>query len=316
MSKPARAFWVAIVISGLATAVWAFANWRIGVHELPTLVFYILASLATSGFKVRLPGISSSLSLNFVVIIASLSSQHPGGGMIIAGVGVLAQTYYKCKSRPRLVHAAFNLANIWISVAASYFCVQHPLLASVDRFGVLSVVTASLAYFAVNTLLLSGIIGLTSDKAPLEVWKESYLWTAPEYMVGGIVASCFHFLVNYVGWAALLVTFPVMYLVHRSYTIYLARAEEQQNHIKEMSDLHMRTIEALAMAIDAKDDTTSAHLRRVQVYATEVAKELGLPQSDMLAIEAAALLHDIGKLAVPSTSFRSPDGSPPTSSRK
>ena len=66
-----------------------------------------------------------------------------------------------------------------------------------------------------------------------------------------------------------------------------------------MASLHLRTIEALALAIDAKDETTHEHLRRVQVYAIEVGKELGLSPPEMEAIEAAALLHDIGKLAVP-----------------
>jgi diguanylate cyclase (GGDEF)-like protein/putative nucleotidyltransferase with HDIG domain len=91
----------------------------------------------------------------------------------------------------------------------------------------------------------------------------------------------------------------VIYLVYRSYDIYLTRVDEQQKHISDMAQLHLRTIEALALAIDAKDDTTAAHLRRVQVYASEVGKELGLTKVEMQALEAAALLHDIGKLAVP-----------------
>jgi diguanylate cyclase (GGDEF)-like protein/putative nucleotidyltransferase with HDIG domain len=90
-----------------------------------------------------------------------------------------------------------------------------------------------------------------------------------------------------------------MYLVYRSYKIYLTRVEEQQQHLSDMAQLHLRTIEALALAIDAKDDTTAAHLRRVQVYASEIGKELGLSKLEMQALETAALLHDIGKLAVP-----------------
>src|SRR5437867_6894669 len=66
-----------------------------------------------------------------------------------------------------------------------------------------------------------------------------------------------------------------------------------------MANLHLRTIEALALAIEAKDHTTHDHLQRVRVYAIEVAKELGIPDEEMLALHAAALLHDIGKLAVP-----------------
>src|SRR6059058_3595522 len=66
-----------------------------------------------------------------------------------------------------------------------------------------------------------------------------------------------------------------------------------------MANLHLRTIEALALAIEAKDHTTHEHLQRVRVYAIEVAKELGVAGPEMEALHAAALLHDIGKLAIP-----------------
>src|SRR5262250_399297 len=66
-----------------------------------------------------------------------------------------------------------------------------------------------------------------------------------------------------------------------------------------MANLHMRTIEALALAIEAKDHTTHDHLQRVRVYAIEVAKDLQVAPGEMEALHAAALLHDIGKLAVP-----------------
>jgi putative nucleotidyltransferase with HDIG domain len=62
----------------------------------------------------------------------------------------------------------------------------------------------------------------------------------------------------------------------------------------------MSTIETLAMAVDAKDQITHGHIRRVQVYAVELAQRLGVNDDHQLrAIEAAALLHDMGKLAIP-----------------
>jgi len=61
----------------------------------------------------------------------------------------------------------------------------------------------------------------------------------------------------------------------------------------------MRTIETLALAIEAKDHTTGDHLQRVRVYAMELGKDLGLSPSEMHALQAASVLHDIGKLAVP-----------------
>lgn len=67
----------------------------------------------------------------------------------------------------------------------------------------------------------------------------------------------------------------------------------------QTSDLHLATIEALARAIDAKDQTTQTHIRRVQIYATGLARAIRLSKADIQAVETAALLHDIGKLAVP-----------------
>src|SRR5437667_9169216 len=66
-----------------------------------------------------------------------------------------------------------------------------------------------------------------------------------------------------------------------------------------MVNLHLRTIEALALAIEAKDHTTHDHLQRVQVYARELSHALDLTETELQALQAAALLHDIGKLAVP-----------------
>src|SRR5204863_7403801 len=99
-------------------------------------------------------------------------------------------------------------------------------------------------------------------------------------------------------WMALLVAAP-LYLTYRSYKIYLGRIEDEQRHVQEVSDLHLATIEALALAIDAKDRTGKSHIRRVQVFAAGLARAIGLSENEVQGVKTAALLHDIGKLAVP-----------------
>jgi putative nucleotidyltransferase with HDIG domain len=100
-------------------------------------------------------------------------------------------------------------------------------------------------------------------------------------------------------WETSLLFVPAIYLIYRSYRLYLGKLEDEKRHVEEMANLHLRTIEALALAIEAKDQTTHDHLQRVRVYAIEVAKELGMKGAELEALHAAALLHDIGKLAVP-----------------
>ena len=99
-------------------------------------------------------------------------------------------------------------------------------------------------------------------------------------------------------WMAALATAPV-YLTYRTYKVYLGRIQDQQRHVQQVSDLHLATIEALALAIDAKDQTAQSHIRRVQVYAAGLARTLGMTSNEIQGVKTAALLHDIGKLAVP-----------------
>ena len=99
--------------------------------------------------------------------------------------------------------------------------------------------------------------------------------------------------------ASLLLVPVVLYLGLRAYFVLLARFDHERRNVKQISELHLATIEALARAIDAKDGTAENDIRRVQIYATAVARELGMTEFEVQAVKTAALLHDIGKLAVP-----------------
>jgi len=145
------------------------------------------------------------------------------------------------------------------------------------------------------------------------MWKETYFWALPYNLAGAALVGVIHVCNHYFGWQNALLILPIMYGVHRSFQLYLDRLDDQKKrveiealqvvaeklHVEEVCSLHMRTIEGLALAIDAKDHTTHEHLHRVRMYTAEIAKELELSELETDALNAAALLHDIGKLAVP-----------------
>src|SRR5205807_2170417 len=93
---------------------------------------------------------------------------------------------------------------------------------------------------------------------------------------------------------------PLLAVLYFTFSMAMGRVEDANNHLSQLNALYMSTIETLAMAIDAKDQITHGHIRRVQTFAVGLAKAMGVTDTALIrAVEAAALLHDMGKLAVP-----------------
>ncbi|HYE64838.1 MAG TPA: diguanylate cyclase, partial [Pyrinomonadaceae bacterium] len=164
----------------------------------------------------------------------------------------------------------------------------------------------ALVQYFLGTIATAAFIALDSGKKRLSLSRESLVWTSMTQMASAASAALFYSALHnnsisfiFVG----LLIISLIYLLYRFDERRVAevqRAEaEKSRHIQEMADLHMNTIESLAIAIDAKDQTTHGHVRRTQIYATEMGRLLAVTESELQALLAGALLHDIGKLAVP-----------------
>jgi HD-GYP domain-containing protein (c-di-GMP phosphodiesterase class II) len=116
-------------------------------------------------------------------------------------------------------------------------------------------------------------------------------------LVAGTAAAA-AWAVTHVGYWIAPLAFAPLYLTYHAHKVYIGRMEDEQRHVRQISDLHLATLEALARAIDAKDQTP-LHVRRVQAYAAGLAKAVGLSPDEIAGVKTAALLHDIGNLAVP-----------------
>jgi diguanylate cyclase (GGDEF)-like protein/putative nucleotidyltransferase with HDIG domain len=101
------------------------------------------------------------------------------------------------------------------------------------------------------------------------------------------------------GVAYALLSIPVVAVTYWTYKLYYERLNTQTREAEDISRMHLATVEALATAIDAKDQTSHCHVRRVEIYAAGLGNLLGLSKSELRALRAGALLHDVGKLAVP-----------------
>jgi putative nucleotidyltransferase with HDIG domain len=293
----ARVFIAGMGLAGAFCFVLAFWHWQ--SNDPVKFACYLIAALLASSLKVGLPGVEATLSVNFLFTLLGILELSLPETLLIGIASTLAQFYWKPARRLKLVQLVFNLSQVTVSTAVAYGAYKLVVIYVLHAPGPLALLVAAITHFACNSGAMAVIIKLTEDKPLSKVWADSYLWSFPYYMVGAAVAGLVHFLNGHIGWQSSLLVLPPIYLMYRSYRLYLGKLETEKRHAEQVSSLHLRTIETLALAIEAKDQTTGKHLQRVRVYAMELAKELGLSEDETEALRAASVLHDIGKLAVP-----------------
>ncbi len=265
---------------------------------------YLLAVLLSSGMKVCLLGSDSTMSANFPILLLAVVQLSPLQVMGLAAISVFAQCKFRVQKLFSLVQIGFNIANAVNAVAAcsfTYAGLTHLHLAAAPALA-----SGAIAYFFVTTVPTALIIAWTSEKAALPLWRGNFAWFLPFYLVGAALAMLAFFLGTHYGLATALLELPAAYTIYRAYNAQIDRIRDREQHQAEMEALHVRTIESLAMAIEAKDHDTHDHLLRVRVYVTELGNALQLSEAEMRAVKTAALLHDIGKLAVPERILNKP----------
>jgi len=295
MSAAPRFFISVVVVCGTAVLTYSVLH---GKSENPLKFFcYLVIALAASRLKVNLPGITGTMSVNFLFLLLGVLELSLSEAMALGCAAVVVQCFDR--DRPIPIQVAFNVCSTALAIAVTFFAYRYSMMHSLVKNPSTLLFLAACVYFVANTLPVATVISLTERRSLRKIWSDCYFWSFPYYLVGAGVAGMMSWLHGFTDWQTSLLTLPVVYLIYRSYRLYLGKLEDEKRHVGEMADLHMRTIEALALAIEAKDQTTHDHLQRVRVYAVKVAKELKVDREGMEALQAAALLHDIGKLAIP-----------------
>src|SRR5436190_17460070 len=306
LPPPAQIYVTAVIAAGAVLLAVFFP-----LHSFPHPVLFVvllLVSSITAAFKVNLPlaRSGSTMSGSDAVDFLSLIVLGPAQTMIVSATSAWSQCAVEMNTKS-MHRTLFSMASMVICVqAAGYVFTKLDGFPGVAALGIAKMpkplVGAAFGYFVANTLLVATAIALSTKQSVLKVWNENFLWSAPSYFVGALAAGGVAIVISHpssnYNWVAVLLAAP-LYLTYRSYKIYMGRIEDEQRHVQEVSDLHLATIEALALAIDAKDRTGKSHIRRVQVFAAGLAKAFGMSANDIQGVKTAALLHDIGKLAVP-----------------
>ena len=309
--RPADLYIGCVIAAG--TACLGYGLWRWQTQDWIRYLCYCAIALIVARIKVTLPAVAGTMSMNFVFVLIGIADLSLGETVAMGCLGMLVQSVCGAKERPKTVQVCFNVATLAGAALPAYQAYHAQFLKGYALEAPLLLLLAAGIFFSINTVSVALVIAFTESKHPWAVWRESFFWTFPNYLVGAAIAWTISEVSRLLGWQASLLLLPVLYVIYHSHSLSLKqlqeekeRAEEQRKHAQEVVALHRRTMRALALAVEAKDRTTHDHLRRVELYAVELGKELGLPDGELEALRTAALLHDIGKLAVPESIISKP----------
>ncbi|MBV8394823.1 MAG: diguanylate cyclase [Actinobacteria bacterium] len=178
-------------------------------------------------------------------------------------------------------------------------------------------VLAGLAYFVVNTGLLALAVAVEGRENPWRVWRERFSWLVLHYGVYGLIAAVIYEAYKPIGvWALVVFALPLL-LMRKTQEAYLRHTERSTKKLREaaetiqsqnvsleqvnkqLKERSTAAMESLSATVDARDEYTAGHSRRVQEIALAIGDELALSDTELELLGYAALFHDIGKLAVP-----------------
>jgi diguanylate cyclase (GGDEF)-like protein/putative nucleotidyltransferase with HDIG domain len=300
----ARAAVAIVIAAGIVLAAW-----HVRAPQAPDPLLFVtllLAASACAAFSGSLPRASRgpTSGLTSAVAFASLLLVGPDATIAIVATSAFIESSFGSQAETPGWRAAFAMGASIITAHLAALVIgpsavgPSPGAAATIVVGQ-PVVLAAAVWVTCFTALEASSSILTGDRQSLESTGDEALWTGLGFFVGVMTAVSTVRLAAGSGWWLTPIILAPVYVTYRIHRRHVQRVEGQRSDATRTRELHMATMEALAAAIDAKDQTATAHVRRVQIYATGLARALGMSEDEIQGLRTAALLHDIGKLGVP-----------------
>ena len=302
----ARVYVGAVILTGAAVVGYStheLISGGVGPLVLTLMVLTVVTGLAPLTIP-KMP-ISFSISDTFSIVAALLAG--PAAGALTAALDGLVITTRMPRTRRVPYRIMFNGAAPAVAIwsAAKVFVLVtggHPLdpgiLGALRLLLVISIFGA--VNFAVNTGLVAGAVSLQRGLRLPQVWREHFseLWLAH---FGGVFAAMLMMVLRHLGSLEVLVLLaPLPLILWVTFRQAVGRSEDHISHLGQINKVYVASIEALAQAVDTKDQVTHDHTRRVQETSVRLARRLNVTDdAEIQALKAAALLHDVGKIGVP-----------------
>lgn len=314
-SLDARAKVFLAVVTGLGAAAIAHSIYTLYRVPVPKQWFLLaLLTLLSGSITVKLPSVPATLSVSETFVFTSVLLFGTAAGTITVTLDGLIISLWLQRKQLGLHKLIFNTTapalSIWVA-AQIFFGLTGTNPISQSALSVTSILPSlsvfAVTYFLLNSWMIAMAVSLEEPLTALEVWRKNFLWLSLSFFSGASVSVLLVSISREINLSALAVIVPLLVISYLTYHTSMRRVEDANSHVEKLNRLYLSTIETLAMAVDAKDQVTHGHIRRVQLHSTGLAKHLGIRDERLLkAIEAASLLHDMGKLAIPEVILNKP----------
>jgi hypothetical protein len=224
MHGNARIYISLVSAAGIVAMAYAFLDLQWSGDPLRFCTYFLLSLLAAS-LKLRLPGLTETMSIGFVLVLLGVAELSLSETMLMACAGVVVQCLWRAKRRPTAVQVLFSVSAVAISLVLAFeACLCVRLRFHAESVSIVLAVATCL-YFVANSLLVSGVLSLVRREPLRAIWHQCYLFAFPYYLLGGAVAGLMAEASREAGWKPPLLILPVMGLVFLFYRLYIARLE-------------------------------------------------------------------------------------------
>jgi hypothetical protein len=221
---PSQAKAYIATIGAFAAAVLAFVAYRWNPEHLGRFVLFFALAMVASTMKIRLPGLKTSISTNFVFILIGLALFSFSETVLIGLGGALVQSLWRPLHRPKAVQVFFNGACLSVCTAAAFWT-SHALPALLGTSSAAAVMTVgACVYVVLNTGMVSLVISLAEGQSLKQLWPQCYEWTFPYFLVGAAVAGLASAAGQGNNFGLTLLIVPAMYFVYVYYRMHIVRA--------------------------------------------------------------------------------------------
>jgi len=297
MKGKAQLYQSAILLLGLLLTVRQAVEWSSA--ETPLFLMYLGLTILTSLLRLGVPTVAGTISVGFIFILASLA-QLPLGQTIAIGVtGTVIHCLRDVKKSVDWLSMAFQTAVVVLGIEAAN-AAYHRMMAILPAGGLAAALPmAGTILFLVTAFPLAATTALSERELLRRVWQNRFLWSLPYYLAGAALAGLLTAIVHMPWWQTAVVIIPLLFLVYRAYGLQLDSLARERLHAEELATLQLSMVEALALAVESKDISAVDHLHRMATFAVGLGRQVGLKDEQLRALRAAAVLHDIGQVAVP-----------------